>query len=108
MAGYFTFGRTVVVTDAFVRRYSLNEASIVLYLRRHAGAISAVSGVVGTIFGTCTITPTTSVQDLYAWQAFGNVTSMTFTSSDILGLAPSLGTATSAGGYDLIIRYREK
>jgi len=108
MNGYFTFGRTVVVTDAFVRRYSLNEASIVLYLRHHSAAIGALSGVVGTVFGTCTITPTLSVFDNYAWMAFGNVTSMTFTSTDILGIAPSLGTATSAGGYDLIIRYREK
>jgi hypothetical protein len=108
MAGYFTFGRTVVITDAFVRRYSLNEASQFLYLRRHTGAVSAVSGVAGTIFGTCTVTPTISILDNYAWLQFGNVTSMTFTSTDILGIAPATGTATSAGGFDLIIRYRER
>jgi hypothetical protein len=108
MQGYFTFGRTVVITGAFVRRISLNEASQFLYLRRHNGAISAVSGVAGTVFGTCTITPTASVLDYYAWLPFGNVTEKTFTSTDILGLAPATGTATSGGCIDLIIRYREK
>jgi hypothetical protein len=108
MQGYFTFGRTVVITNAFIRRISLNEASQFIYLRRHNGAVSAVSGVAGTIFGTCTITPTASILDFHAWMPFGNVTSMTFTSTDILGIAPATGTATSAGVFDLIIRYREK
>jgi hypothetical protein len=103
MPGAFVFGRTVVVTDAFVRRYSLNEASMVLYLRHHTSQTAE-----GTIFGTMTITPTMSIWDAYTWVPFANVTSITFTATDILGIAPSLGTATSAGGYDFIIRYRDK
>jgi len=103
MAGYFTFGRTVVITAAFIRRYSINEASICLYLKHYTSVAAA-----GTIFGTCTVTPTLSILDHYAYFPFPNVTSTTFTSTDILGISPSLGTNTSAGGYDLIVRYREK
>ena len=103
MEGNFSFGRTVVVTEAFVRRNSLNEASNFLYLKHFTSQLAA-----GTIFGTVTITPTVSIQDFYAWKAWGNVTDKTFTSDEILGISPATGTATSAGAYDFIIRYRDK
>lgn len=103
MKGHFTFGRTVIITHAFVRRYVKNRNSMNLYLR-HFVSVSAA----GTTFGTVTITPTVSILDLYAWQPFGNVTDKTFTSDEILALAPAAGTAISAGGYDLIVRYRDK
>lgn len=103
MPGAFVFGRTVVITDAFVRRYSMNEASMVLYLT-HLTSQTATP----TIFGTMTIATAVSQWDNYCWVPFAHVTSTTFTATDILGIAPSLGTATSAGGYDFIIRYRDK
>lgn len=103
MAGYFTFGRTVVVTGAFARRYSnVNSVFVTAWLRHHTSQTAA-----GTVFGTITITPTLSILDYYAWMP-GVVTEKTFTSSDILGIAPSLGAAGSMGQYDFIIRYREK
>jgi hypothetical protein len=107
MIGYFTFGRTVVVTGAFVRRTSANSVEVNLYLRHHSAAIGAVSGVAGTVFGSATITPTISILDNYAYKPF-TVTETTFTSTDVLGLAPSLGAAGSMGTYDLIVRYRDK
>jgi len=103
MAGYFTFGRTVVVTAAFVRRTSANSVAINLYLKRHTSQTAA-----GTVFGTATITPTLSILDNYAYYPFTISAEKTFSSTDILGLAPSLGAAGSMGTYDLIVRYRDK
>ena len=104
MAGYFTFGRTVVVTGAFARRTSANSTVVNLYLRHIAAGTFTT---IGTIFASGTFTPTISILDNYAYMPF-TVTSMTFASSDILALAPSLGAAGSMGTYDLIVRYREK
>ncbi len=102
MNGYFTFGRTVVVTGAFARRTVANSVAVHLYLKHFTSAVAA-----GTVFGTGTITPTISVLDNYAYMPF-TVSEKTFTSTDILGLAPSLGAAASMGTYDLIVRYKEK
>ena len=103
MQGYFTFGRTVVVTAAFVRRTSANSVAVNLWLRRHTSQTAA-----GTVFATCTITPTLSILDNHAYKPFTFSSSFTFSSTDILGLAPSLGAAGSMGTYDLIVRYRDK
>ena len=103
MGGFFTFGRTVVVTGVFARRYSnANSVFISLWLRHHSA-----EGTVGTVFGTVSITTDLGVLDYYAWMP-GVVTAKTFTSSEILGIAPSLGAAASMGQYDIIVRYKEK
>lgn len=103
MAGVFTFGRTVVVTNAFVRRTTLNSVEVNLYLRRHTS-----QQAVGTVFATASVTPTISILDKYAYYPFTFTASQTFSSTDVLGLGPSLGAAGSMGTYDLIVRYRDK
>lgn len=102
MEGCFTFGRTVVITGAFARRTTMNSVQINLYLK-HFTSVSAA----GTVFGTATITTNVALLDKHAYMAF-TVTEKTFTSTDVLGLAPSLGAAASVGTYDLIVRYKEK
>jgi len=103
MEGCFTFGRTVIVTGAFVRRLgATHTVKVNLYLKHY----SSVS-VAGTIFGTATITEDLALLDNYAYYPF-TVTAQTFTSTDILGLAPSLGALSGNGSYDLIVRYKDK
>jgi len=102
MEGKFAFGRTVVITGAFARRTSANSIQVNLYLK-HFTSVSAA----GTVFGTATITTNLALLDNYAYMAF-TVTEKTFTSTDVLGIAPSLGAAGSMGTYDLIVRYKEK
>ena len=103
MQGNFTFGRTVVVTGVFARRYSnANSVQVNLQFRHHSA-----TGTVGTVFATCTITTNLALLDYYAWMP-GTVTEKTFTSNELLGLAPSLGAAASMGQYDIMIRYRDK
>ena len=95
------FGRTVVVTGAFVQRYSSNHTAENLYLgHRTSGAAAA------TAFGTATITTTFEVYNEKTWQAM-TVASKTFTSSEVLNLCVGTTTATHNGFYSLIIRYRE-
>lgn len=100
-AGQFSFGRTVVVTDAFIRRQSTGE-EIIIRLMHHTSATAA-----GTSIGTITFAATGSFREIYTWSPI-TVTDKTFTSDEILGLAPATGTTTSAGIYDLIVRYKEK
>lgn len=103
MPGAFTFGRTVVITAAYARRTSANSVEVNLYLKRHTSQTA-----VGTIVGTCSVTPTISIQDNYNYRPFTLAASFTFASTDLLGLAPSLGAAGSMGTYDLIVRFRDK
>jgi hypothetical protein len=103
MDGVFTFGRTVVVTGGFARRYTdLQSVTVNLRLVHFTSQAAA-----GTVFGSCTMLMTLSLQDYYAWTPF-TVTDKTFTSDEILGISPSLGAAGSMGSYDFIIRYKEK
>lgn len=104
--GGITFGRTVVVTDAYVRRYAAtsgasNTAAENLYLQHRS-----TKGAVATAFGTATVTTTLSVYSNYTYWAM-TVSNATFTSNAVLSLGMGTVTATAIGCYDLIIRYKE-
>jgi hypothetical protein len=101
-SGYFTFGRTVVITKAWLRKRGLN-ASYAAVLLKHHTTINAV----GTEFASLTITVSITGQNpYYAWLPM-TVTDTTFTATDILGLC-TFSVTTSAGIVDLIVRYKEK
>lgn len=102
-AGYFTFGRTVVVTEAYVKRCGATlEGALILQLKHHTSETAA-----GSVFGTFTVSTTGSGMSRMTWAKFA-VSEKTFTSSEILGLSPLTGTAASAGVYDIMLRYKEK
>ena len=101
--GAFTFGRTVVVAGAFVRRVGATvEGAMILQLMHHTSQLAA-----GTVFGTFTVSTTGDGMDRLTWAPM-DVTAKTFTSSEILGFTMATGTALSAGAYDLIVRYKDK
>jgi len=101
-SGYFTFGRTVVITKAYVRKQVLGDSAPLIILQHHT-SINAT----GTEFASLSITVSVTGQTpYYAWLPM-NVTSMTFTATDILGMAAA-SAVVSAGIFDLIVRYRDK
>ena len=98
-----SFGRTVVVTDAFWRKKETNAQADVWCLQ-HRTTIAAAH----TAFASFAIAVTLSAHGIAAWNAFDSVTDKTFTSNEILGVG--IVTATTAGTLgmvDLIIRYKE-
>jgi hypothetical protein len=101
-SGYFTFGRTVVITDAWLRKQVLAESYAAVLLKHHT-SINAV----GTEFASLTVSVSITGQTpYYAWIPM-NVTDTTFTATDILGLC-TFSVTTSGGVVDLMIRYKEK
>lgn len=98
----FTFGRTVVVTGAFVRQYSRGASEMIVILNHHTTQVAA-----GTVFGTLQFSITVSGIEIATWVPM-TVTEKTFTSSEVLGFSMATGTGANAGCYDLIVRYKEK
>jgi hypothetical protein len=74
-----------------------------LYLK-HFGSVAAA----GTVFASASINSLVSILDPHAYYPFTFSVSQTFTSTDILGLAPSVGAVSGVGSFDLIVRYRDK
>ncbi len=103
--GCFTFGRTVVVTGGFARTRvkPTIDSTVVLRLMHFTTILAA-----GTEFATLAISTTASGAEIYTWVPFDDVTSKTFTSSEVLGFTVLTGTASGGGTYDLIVRYKEK
>jgi len=102
-AGYFTFGRTVIVTDAYVRRQGATlETNTRLQLNHHTSETAAATG-----FATFTSSVTGSGMDALTWAKFPTFTGKTFTSNELLGLCAQTGVAASAGVYDIMLRYKE-
>ena len=97
----FTFGRTVIVTAAYVKR-STTIATFDLMLGHRTTV-----GAAATNFGTATITTTLSIYHPLAWQPL-TVAEKTFTSNEVLSLNYTPGTDTLMGNLDLIVRYKEK
>jgi hypothetical protein len=99
----FTFGRTVVVTNAFIRKWTANLEIMYMHLKHYTSA-----GATPTAFGTWTISNTYTLEEVkYHWKAVTH-TDKTFTSDEVLGLSVSCGTTSSGGEYDLIVQYKEK
>lgn len=100
--GNFTFGRTVVVTAAWLKKKVVNESAVIAVLMHHTTKLAA-----GTVFASLTVSVTVTGQTpLYAYLPM-TVTDTTFTSSEVLGFT-GLSVVVSAGHYDLIVRYKEK
>jgi len=103
--GAFAFGRTVIVTEAFLARLATNTIETTVHLRHKTSATLANSG---TIFASCTLPVTGSAHQIGFWKAFTSFTGKTFASSDILAMiAVSTGVDTGQLG-GLIVRYKEK
>ena len=105
-AGQFSFGRTVVVTDAYIRRFAAtanatNTAAENVYLQHRSSG-----GAAATAFGSATITTTLSVYTQHTYWAM-TVADTTFTSAAVLSLGMGTVTATAIGCYDIIVRYKE-
>lgn len=100
--GWFTFGRTVIVTDAYVRPRIGVTAIQSVWLGR-CGSEQAVP----TIFGTRDI-QIGGTHELYTYIPITIATPATFTSTDVLCLTVGTVTEDGAGTYDLIVRYKEK
>lgn len=102
--GYFTFGRTVVVTGAFVRRIVTSDSGGIQKLV----LLHAASGMASlVVIGTVGISVTADGINAMTWIPM-TVTEKTFTSSEVLGFCMMTGTILSAGTYDLMVRYKEK
>ena len=98
----FTFGRTVIVTGAYLRRTSAMAGIEVILLNHHASQTAS-----GTEFGSLVVPLSVSAMETATWVAM-TVTEKTFTSSEVLGLSHATTTAANGGIYDLMIRYKEK
>jgi len=101
-SGYFTFGRTVVVSGAWLRKVVAGDGAMIFNLNHHSSINS-----VGTSFGSLTVSVSVTGMGVLCGYVPMTVTGMTFTSAEILGLSPATVTV-SGTAVDLIIRYKEK
>ena len=103
--GHWTFGRTVVVTEAWVRKLSAVASLITYDLMHHTSQLA-----VGTIIGTVQLSTTITGQPIGAgYIPFTIPAAFTFASSDVLGLVPAGESDNADAGYiDLLVRYKEK
>lgn len=104
--GCWTFGRTVVVTGAFlrIRNTAAIDVTTVVRIMHHTTQLAA-----GIEFATCA-SPTALAGSIETalYRSFKTFTNTTFTSSEVLGITMLTGTASGAGTYDVIVRYKEK
>lgn len=101
--GMFTFGRTVVVTDCFLRKRSEVKGKTVLRMMHHTSQLAA-----GTEFMSYAMSITASTVELYyTWVPMNVTTSATFTSNEVLGFTVATGSAASGGVFDIALRYKE-
>jgi hypothetical protein len=101
--GEWSFGRTVVVTEAWCRKIS--AVSLEQLDLMHHTSMSAV----GTVIGTVRLSASITGQPIGAgYSPFTIPVAFTFASSDVLGLVPAESEDTMGGYIDLLIRYKEK
>lgn len=99
----FTFGRTVVVTGAFVRKLQNVKGTTVVRLLHHTSQLAG-----GTEFATYAFSITITGESALTWIPMSVAAEKTFTSDEILGFTVATGSAASGGVFDLMVRYKEK
>jgi hypothetical protein len=104
--GYFTFGRTVVVTEAFIQRLVTNTDGVAtLHLRHKSSGTQQVSG---TIIAQLTLAATGSSHQPPGWRPFIPFTGKTFTSDEVLALCMLSCNTVDEGNIGFMVRYKEK
>lgn len=98
----FNFGRTVIVTEAWMRMRAAGAGAGIIHLRHCASNLAA-----GTIIGTMSATVTVTGYGDLAWVPVTMV-SATFDSAAVLGLNMATATSDPGGLFDLMVRYKEK
>jgi len=105
MPSSFRLGRTVVLTEVYVRRNAdLAAPTVRLKVGRRTASGTATQSFFGTLTFLSNIVTFPDIQR--AWQAMGP-TSFTLNTADVLDISIDLGT-DATGLYDIIIQYREK
>jgi len=103
--GYFTFGRTVIVTEAFLKRELINTTETTLWLKHKTSGTQALTG---TVFGSITVPLSMSAHQHGFWKGFKAFTGKTFTSDEVLCFAVASDLTVSSGKVALMVRYKEK
>lgn len=103
--GNWLFSRTIIITEAWVKKISSAGAAETMTLQHKTSARAA-----GTNFATLNITVTITGQSpthgIYAMNMIANGPA-TFTSAAVLALNYGTATAASGGVFDLYIRYKD-
>lgn len=104
----FKFGRTVVVTEVFVRRNcqaTLLTVTVCFIVGRRTGSGTATVSPFGTI---CFSVSASALPNLDGrWQAIGP-TSFTLNTADFLDIAQTVPDTDAAMDVEFIVQYREK
>ena len=99
----FKFSRRVIVTNAYMRRYSNAGDVRDVTIGKRVGSGTAVA----TSFGTFTVTSTVNIHDEHCWKVAGGFTATTMEAADVLNISQSVQTATANPEFDIIVRYKE-
>jgi len=100
----FSFGRTVIVTEAFIQLLDTCDAETVIHLRHK---LSGTMGIAGTIIGTITLETTGSAHAVPMWKPMVSFVGKTFTSNEVLALV-KVSANDDAGQIGLMVRYKDK
>ena len=102
----FNLGRTVVVTNCWVRRKgAITTATVSLQIGRRTGSGTATQ----SLFGLLKLAEDATAHPDFDgnWQRLTMSTSMTLHTADYLDISDAVGVATNAS-FDVIVQYREK
>ncbi len=100
------FGRSVIVTAAYVRRNADISSTVTYTMLLAKMAAWSVKVVSGTVFASCKISSTVTAYPVSRYKAF-TVTAKTFNATDLLVVKNSKNEANNTV-MDLIVRYKEK
>jgi len=104
LASGFMFGRTVIVTEAFIQNYETTDVETSIYLKHKTSGTQACAG---TIIGTCTLPVSGSAHGLGMWKPMVSFVGKTFTSNEVLALV-KVSTNDDSGSIGLMVRYKDK
>jgi hypothetical protein len=101
-SGNFTFGRTVVVTEAWVKRSTVGSIFFGIDIVHRATAMAA-----GTVFGSVTLSISLTAWEIgYTWQPFPVIAEKTFTSDEVLSFQTNV--RVSSCNVAFMVKYKEK
>ncbi|MCP4597064.1 hypothetical protein [Neptuniibacter sp.] len=102
----WTFGRTVVVTDCFLKRNINATGAINGAAQKIRVGMRTVASATPSRFALLTVSVTDDVQHPLCYMQMAT-TNTTFTSDAVLDMGHNTITAAHLGNYDLMVRYRE-
>lgn len=102
--GSLKFGRSVIVTNVFLKKLVTATTPLIVYVGRRAATGTAAL----TVFASLASSTTVTVHCVNRYRKMTQAANKNFNAADVLGITCNHASAAAMGKYEFIVRFKDR